>query len=400
MKQGWELKTLGEVCEIARGGSPRPIKQFLTDSEDGVNWIKIGDTKLGGKYIYQTVEKIKREGIARSRFVQSGSFLLSNSMSFGRPYILKTDGCIHDGWLVLEPNYGLIDQEYLYYVLSSNYVFNQFNEKAAGSTVRNLNTKSVKLVEIPLPPLEEQRRIVAVLDEAFAGLETARTNAEANLKNAEELFAAACELAVDTVSGEPLLRIGDCVDRLTNGYVGPTRDIYKTEGVPYLLAKHVKNNKLSFDGKTFVAESFNEKNKKSKLKIDDVLLVQSGHIGHSAVVDETHEGHNCHAMIVITTKKDLVTGKYMSAIFNTPRMQSTFQSIRTGSTVPHLTCKAVKELKIRVPQDISQQKELTASIGFLTDDYDQIRAIQNTKLKSIDELSKSLLQKAFAGELT
>jgi len=170
MKAGWKLQRLDEVCEIARGGSPRPIKNFITEAENGVNWIKIGDTELGGRFISQTKQKIKPEGIAKSRFVTKGSFLLSNSMSFGRPYILQIDGCIHDGWLVLEPNYSTIDQDYLYHVLSSRYVFDQFNKLAAGSTVRNLNIALASKVTLPIPPLEEQKRIVAILDEAFEGL--------------------------------------------------------------------------------------------------------------------------------------------------------------------------------------------------------------------------------------
>ena len=97
----WELKQLGEICEISRGGSPRPIKKYITEDSDGINWIKIGDTKDINKYIYSTKEKIKPEGVKYSREVKEGDFILSNSMSFGKPYIMKTSGCIHDGWLLL-----------------------------------------------------------------------------------------------------------------------------------------------------------------------------------------------------------------------------------------------------------------------------------------------------------
>lgn len=83
----WEWVRLGSICEIARGGSPRPIKQFLTDDPNGINWIKIGDSDKGGKYINETKEKIIPEGMSKSRFVHRGDFLLTNSMSFGRPYI-------------------------------------------------------------------------------------------------------------------------------------------------------------------------------------------------------------------------------------------------------------------------------------------------------------------------
>ena len=117
MKQGWEIKKLGEVCIVERGSSPRPIEKYQTDSADGVNWIKIGDTKGVDKYIYKTKEKITKEGAEKSRYVKEGDFILSNSMSFGNPYIMKTDGYIHDGWFVFRlPDY--LDKDYFYYLLS------------------------------------------------------------------------------------------------------------------------------------------------------------------------------------------------------------------------------------------------------------------------------------------
>ena len=185
---GWQTTTLGNLCDIARGGSPRPIKQFLTDAADGVNWIKIGDATASTKYIYETQEKIKPEGIKRSRLVKEGDFILSNSMSFGRPYIMRTSGCIHDGWLVLSDKSGLFNQDFLYYFLGSECTYRQFDRLAAGSTVRNLNIDLVKKVEVLIPPLPEQKRIVAILDETFDGIATAVANAEKNLANARELF--------------------------------------------------------------------------------------------------------------------------------------------------------------------------------------------------------------------
>ncbi|MBA3350985.1 MAG: restriction endonuclease subunit S [Blastocatellia bacterium] len=188
MKNGWQTKKLEDVCEIERGGSPRPIQNFITTEPDGINWIKIGDATASGKYIYKTEEKIKPAGVKRSRMVYEGDFILSNSMSFGRPYIMKTTGCIHDGWLVLRQREKQVEQDFLYYVLSSDLVFQQFDRLAAGSTVRNLNIGLVKGVKIPFPPLAEQQRIVGLLDEAFAGIATAQAHAEKNLQNARALF--------------------------------------------------------------------------------------------------------------------------------------------------------------------------------------------------------------------
>ena len=128
-------------------------------------------------------------------------------------------------------------------------------------------------------------------------------------------------------------RLGDLVTRLTNGYVGPTRNIYLESGVPYLLARHLRDNQLAFDGKTFISEEFNQKIKKSMLDAGDVLLVQSGHIGHSAVVTDEHVGHNCHAMIVISPVKGALTGPFLSLFFDQIEMQRRFEEIRSGSTV-------------------------------------------------------------------
>lgn len=123
LPEGWAWERLGNVSTIARGGSPRPIEDFLTDDKNGINWIKIGDTEKDGKYILHTKEKIKAAGLSKTRYVQSGDFLLTNSMSFGRPYILKTDGCIHDGWLVIGNIKTVFSQDYLYYALSSGFMY-------------------------------------------------------------------------------------------------------------------------------------------------------------------------------------------------------------------------------------------------------------------------------------
>jgi restriction endonuclease S subunit len=223
----WKIKTLDELCEIARGGSPRPIQQFLTTASDGVNWIKISDASASSKYIYQTKEKIKPDGVKRSRFVNEGDFILSNSMSFGRPYIIRTSGCIHDGWLVLKDKSGLFDQDYLYYFLGSNTTYKQFDNLAAGSTVRNLNIDLVRGVKVILPPLLEQKRIVTILDETFEGIDRAIANTEKNLTNARELF----ESYLNTIftqqsNGWKTKRLGDISEVQSGGTPSRSKSNY------------------------------------------------------------------------------------------------------------------------------------------------------------------------------
>jgi type I restriction enzyme S subunit len=129
-----------------------------------VNWIKIGDVGFGGKYITRTAERIKPAGVKFSRLVRPGDFVLSNSMSFGRPYILKIEGCIHDGWLAISDFSDTYLPDFLYHLLRSSRVYREMSAKASNGTVQNLNAEIVKSLRLPVPPLEEQQRIVTILD--------------------------------------------------------------------------------------------------------------------------------------------------------------------------------------------------------------------------------------------
>ena len=154
-----------------------------------MNWIKIGDTEKGSKYIHSTKEKIKREGVTKSRIVHKGDFLLTNSMSFGRPYITLIEGCIHDGWLVISPIINSFNQEFFYYLLSSEFAYNQFADKVAGAVVQNLNSDKVANSIFPLPPLAEQQRIVEKIEELIPHIELygkAQTELDTLNKNIKE----------------------------------------------------------------------------------------------------------------------------------------------------------------------------------------------------------------------
>ena len=164
--KGYDLKPLSNLLLIERGGSPRPIADYITESDDGVNWIKIGDADEGSIYITHTKEKIKPEGTNKSRYVKPGDFLLSNSMSFGRPYILTIDGYIHDGWLVLRDENGVFNKKFLYALLSSSYAASSFESMAAGSVVKNLNKELVGRLTVPVPAMDEQERYAEFLEQS------------------------------------------------------------------------------------------------------------------------------------------------------------------------------------------------------------------------------------------
>ena len=161
----WLIKNLDELATISRGGSPRPIESYITKEKDGLNWLRIGDVDPNAKYIYRTNKRIRKEGLSKTTLVNSGDFILSNSMSFGRPYIMQISACIHDGWLALrEIKTDLISKEFLYYLLSSKKIQNIFISISAGSGVQNLKKETVSSVSVRLPLIDEQNRIVAVLE--------------------------------------------------------------------------------------------------------------------------------------------------------------------------------------------------------------------------------------------
>ena len=196
LPKGWEWDRLGNISTIARGGSPRPIKAYITNDANGVNWIKIGDTEKDGKYIFSTKEKIKPEGVSKSRFVKSGDFLLTNSMSFGRPYILKTEGCIHDGWLVIGDIELVFDQDYLYYALSANYMYQTMAIMAGGSTVDNLNSDLVKSLLFPIPPINEQKLIAHKVSDLLDLVELIKNNEEIIVREINLLKSKILDLAI------------------------------------------------------------------------------------------------------------------------------------------------------------------------------------------------------------
>ncbi len=184
--EGWEEKSLGEACIVERGSSPRPIKKYITESEDGVNWIKIGDVAENAKFVTHTKQKITKEGAEKSRYVGKGDFILSNSMSFGRPYIMKIDGYIHDGWFVLRLPED-IHSDYFWQLLSSSFVKNQINQLAAGAIVKNISGDLVKKVNLSIPPIEAQKTIASQCDSLSLVIKSVISTYETKLTNLEDL---------------------------------------------------------------------------------------------------------------------------------------------------------------------------------------------------------------------
>ena len=161
----WEQRKLGDVVQIERGGSPRPIDDYITDSQNGLNWVKIGDAPVQGHYITKTAEKIKPEGLSKTREVHPGDLILSNSMSFGKPYIMGIDGCIHDGWLLIRDTNSIFNLSFLCHLLGTPQMLDQYRSLAAGSTVNNLNKELVENTVVTIPKIDVQKVLSQYLDQ-------------------------------------------------------------------------------------------------------------------------------------------------------------------------------------------------------------------------------------------
>ena len=176
-----DMKTIDDVANICRGASPRPIAKYVTDDENGINWIKIGDVAEEDIYITHTAEKITEDGAKKSRAVEPGDFILSNSMSFGRPYIVGIQGCVHDGWLIISDYQDYLDPLFFYYELRSDLVQRQFDGSANGSCVKNLNSDLVKKVKIHIPSMDKQKEFIEFAEQSDKSKFAARMCSNLNL---------------------------------------------------------------------------------------------------------------------------------------------------------------------------------------------------------------------------
>jgi type I restriction enzyme, S subunit len=399
----WEFKPLGEICDIARGGSPRPIQAFLTDADDGVNWVKISDATASGKYIYSTIQKIKPEGASRSRVVNDGDFLLSNSMSFGRPYIMRTKGCVHDGWLVLSNYEKYFNQDFLYHLLGSPQIFEQFDRLAAGSTVRNLNIDLASRVVVPIPSLKEQRCIVAILDEAFEGIATAKANVEKNLKNARELFEAALDAALSShEKGCVETRLGNETDLLA-GYAFSSKSYTDAaNGVRLLRGDNIMQGYLRWDdAKHWPVDDLVPHARFALQQGDVVLAMDRPWVKAGLKRAQIGEDDLPCLQLQRTARlrpKQRIRLDFLFHLVGSRSFSQHLLGVQTGLGVPHISGKQIESFQFTLPSMI-KQAAIASALNDLQQQTERLEGIYDQKISALDELKKSLLNQAFTGQL-
>ncbi|BAG05520.1 MULTISPECIES: restriction endonuclease subunit S [Microcystis] len=392
----WPSVALGDIFEIARGGSPRPIQNFLTEEPDGVNWVMIGDASDSSKYITHTKKRILKTGVKNSRMVYPGDFLLTNSMSFGHPYIMKTSGCIHDGWLVLSNKKGVIDQDYFYHLLGSDLIYAEFSRLASGSTVKNLNIEIVKGIKVSLPPLEEQRRIAAILDKADG---VRRKRKEAIRLTEELLKSTFLEMFGDPVTnpkGWEVKRLGEICTNFQNG-IGKNSEHYGH-------GSKVANISDLYEWHRFIPEKYSlldvtpKEIEKYSLMRGDLLFVRSSVKREGVAVCSVYDSDEIclfsSFMIRVRPRTDLINPEFLSLMLRTPPMRNRLILGSNTSTITNISQPGLSKIEVVVPP-IKTQNLITK----VTKNIEESVRCHLQALEQSENLFNSLLQRAFRGEL-
>ena len=388
--ENWKHGRIGDVCTVERGGSPRPIDKFITDDPNGINWIKIGDTD-DSMYITKTAQKIIPEGMKKSRYVQPGDFLLSNSMSFGRPYILKIDGCIHDGWLVLRDNDGIFDKRFLYYYLSAPSTYQKFKNMAVGGVVNNLNSEMVRGVTVPVPTMEEQLDIVVTLDKVT---ELIAIRKEQLAKLDQLVKSRFIELFGATGKQVPL-----------TDYVwfqeGPgVRSIdFTDDGTILLTGSNINDNEISFGYKSdrhISNELASGKYAHFMCDKDDILVVSSAidpdKFDKKVVVVDVDKKYCLNTGIIrFKPNKQYLTLGYFREFLKTDYFKHQVSSEMRGIAQMHFGPSHLKQMTILLPDSLGGQIEFEAFVQ----QTDKSKLAIQQSLDKLELLKKSLMQEYF-----
>lgn len=192
--------------------------------------------------------------------------------------------------------------------------------------------------------------------------------------------------------------ISSLTTKITNGYVGPTRDIFQEAGIRYLQSLHIKNNRIIFDVPYFVSEEWSRRHSKSILNAGDVLIVQTGDIGQAAVVPAEFAGCNCHALIVVSPVNDVIDGDWLSWVLNSDYGHHSLLSIQTGALHPHLNCGDVKSVYVPVPP-LREQREIVRHLELRLKAFDRLIAETTVAVGLLKERRAALISAAVTGQI-
>ncbi|PLX87899.1 MAG: restriction endonuclease subunit S [Desulfuromonas sp.] len=378
---GWTTESLGQLCEIKTGrkdvnqGNPEGKYPFFTCAREHT---------FSDEFSFEGEALL----IAGNGDVGNTSYFKGKFEAYQRTYVLM--------------GFDRVLPRYLFRVLNGT-LKNVLYDKKLGNTMPYIKKGMLTDFPIPLPPLPEQKRIVAILDEAFAGIDAAVANTEKNLANARELFESYLN-AVFTQNGDGWVekKLGEMCERVTKGSSPKWQGIEYVEkpGVLFVTSENVGTNQMLFNKIKYVEEAFNQKDSKSILKRGDVLTnIVGASIGRTAVYDRDDLANINQAVCLLRCEPDRLTNTYLAYLLNSPFFKQILHDNEIDNARANLSLGFFKGLTIPVPP-VEKQVSIVAEIDALREQTQRLESIYQRKLEALAELKQSILQKAFAGELT
>jgi len=396
MKSGWHTRTIGDVCEVVNGGTPKTgVKEYWDGSNRWITPAEMG--KRQDPYVSETERTITDKGLGNSsaKLLPNKSVILSSRAPIGHLVINTEPMAFNQGCKGLIPSEGLY-YKFLFHYLTSK--VDLLNSLGTGATFKELSGGKLKEVPIPIPPLPEQQRIVSILDEAFEGIATATANAEKNLSNARELFDSYLASVFQRTGSDWLnRRLKDVCEKITDGtHQTPT---YFDEGVVFLSSKNVKARTIDWENVKYIdTKQHHEMHKRVAPRLNDILLAKNGTTGVAALVDRDVT-FDIYVSLALLRPLDVILPSLLLYFINSPVAKSQFNRRLKGTGVPNLHLEEIREVELSFPKSISEQQAVVGKLDEIASEITRLESVYQQKLDALTELKKSILHQAFTGQL-
>jgi len=405
MKQGWEIKKLGEVCEIK---PPKRLAKGKLSENDLVTFFPMKDLKQFNHYITPIKTKYLKDVYGGYVYFENNDVLLAKitpcfeNGKLGIAKDLKNGiGFGSSEYMVFRPKVGIFS-EYIYYFLSLENIRREGKERMTGAVGhKRIPVDYLSNQNLITPPLPEQKRIVAILDKAFAAIVKAKTNAEQNLKNAKELFESYLQGVFENKGEGWKEKKWGAVCHFVRGPFGRSlkKSIFVEDGYVVYEQKHAIHNHFN-ELRYFIDENkFNEM-KRFEVKPGDIIMSCSGvTLGRVAVIPENiKKGIINQALLKLTPNKN-ISVHFLKHWLRSKIFQNIIFKHSGGAAIPNVPgVKILKEIIIPLP-NIKEQDKMVRNIELLLAETKKLETIYQQKIDDLEELKKSILQKAFNGEL-
>lgn len=396
LPKGWRLVKLGEVCRIVNGTTPKTGIQEYWNGE--IVWITPTDLgKLDGLYINDSARKISKAGYesCHLELVPTGSVVLSSRAPIGHLGITNVEVCTNQGCKTFVPS-ELIDAQFLYFTLKQ--AVPELQSMGSGATFTEISKTQLQEFKIPLPPLAEQKRIVAVLNQKLVAIEQARAAAQAQLEAAQALPAAYLRAVFDSPEAQkwPRKTLDEVCSDITDGtHHTPT---YIPSGVPFLSVKDVRETGISFDDCRYISvEEHKQLVKRCKPEKGDVLYTKVGTTGIAKTIDIDRE-FSIFVSVALLKLRSEVIPEYIEQVLNSPLGRKQAEELTQGMANRNLVIRDIKKIEIPVPP-IPKQKKITALMSEKRATSQVVIRHLQKQLDDINTLPAAYLRQAFNGEL-